>query len=123
MCKKSSDAAAVAASMTAMPCHIIGDALHIVLLAGIAIYGIAISQLIKKSDDSVKKWPSFDSDWLQHGFCMPHDEVPFLSTHERSGCKFVMIRLFNIIFIDAHLKACKLFLYFFHFVFYSIQSF
>mmetsp|Transcript_39420 Transcript_39420/g.82917 ORF Transcript_39420/g.82917 Transcript_39420/m.82917 type:complete len:96 (-) Transcript_39420:171-458(-) len=73
-------------------CRSIGNALHAIMLAGIATYGVTVSRLLGKSDGGGESNAWFDPDWLRHGFCMPHDDVPFLSTHERSGCEFPLCR-------------------------------
>ncbi|KAL9182187.1 hypothetical protein ACHAXT_012839 [Thalassiosira profunda] len=65
----------------------IGDAAHVALLAAIVAYAADVSRLMQGRSP----WLSFDSEWTRDGFCMPHDEVPLLTTHERSG--FFMIAM------------------------------
>lgn len=83
--------------------RLVGDALHIVQLAGIAAYGAAIFQLLtgkNNGDGDGQRWSSFDPDWMKSGFCMTHDDVPWLTTHERSG--YIMIAFGIIGFILLH---------------------
>ena len=70
--------------------RLIGNTLHILHVICVVLYGVAILQFTRATSGTHRRhqpWLTFDSEWLHYGFCMPHEEVPLLSTHERSGCK------------------------------------
>ena len=97
----------------------VGNALHIAVLTSIAIYGVAIWKLLSLGtetgggggrESSLNIWNSiqqqrrqlsFDPHWMQDGFCMPHEEIPLLTTHERSA--FLMIALSVLGFCLIHI--------------------
>ena len=94
----------------------VGNALHIAVLASIAIYGVAIWNLLSLDAGERREsssllgpylnakqpmwWLSFDPHWMRDGFCMPHEEIPLLTTHERSA--FLMVALSICGFILLH---------------------
>ena len=70
--------------------RLIGNTLYILHVICVVLYGVAILQFTRATSGTHRRhqpWLTFDSEWLHYGFCMPHEEVPLLSTHERSGCK------------------------------------
>jgi hypothetical protein len=68
----------------------IGDALHVVNLLNISLYG---SLLYLYGD---RPGVIFDEEWLKEGFCLPHENVPFRTTHDLSGYVMVVMALIGL---------------------------
>lgn len=68
----------------------IGDALHVVNLLNISLYG---SLLYLYGD---RPGVIFDEEWLKQGFCLPHENVHFRTTHDFSGYVMVVIALIGL---------------------------
>jgi hypothetical protein len=58
----------------------IGSLLHAVNLVNIAVYGSTL--YLYGNDPSAG---GFDREWLREGFCLPHGDRPYLTTHDLSG--------------------------------------
>jgi hypothetical protein len=66
----------------------IGSILHAVNLVNIAVYGSTL--YLYGNDPSMGV---FDKEWLQDGFCLPHGDRPYLTTHDVSGYAMVLFAL------------------------------
>lgn len=68
----------------------IGNSLHVLNLLNIALYG---SLLYFYGNENAA---IFDKEWLKEGFCLPHDEIDFRTTHDLSGYIMVTLALTGI---------------------------
>lgn len=98
----------------------IGNALHVAVLASIAIYSYAIiSQLVDLQAHSsvllavpvlqqshnnnklvAQQLFNFDPHWLEYGFCMPHPEIPHYSTHEQCGYFMILMSILGFLLLS-----------------------
>lgn len=69
----------------------IGTALHTLNLLNIAAYGTSLYVWGMNPSSDV-----FDKEWLKEGFCIPHGDRPFLTTHDLSGYIMVAFALLGI---------------------------
>mmetsp|Transcript_23023 Transcript_23023/g.38058 ORF Transcript_23023/g.38058 Transcript_23023/m.38058 type:complete len:289 (+) Transcript_23023:64-930(+) len=71
----------------------IGNSLHVVNILNIALYGL----LLYKYGNDANAGVVFDEEWLKEGFCLPHEERNFRTTHDLSG--YLMVALASMGFL------------------------
>lgn len=103
----------------------IGNSLHVVNLLNLALYGLALYQyaaadaaevtvdggnIFPSSDMDRRRWNGiilFDEQWLESGFCMPHDVVVddddhnnYYTTHDLSGHLMIGASLIGLVLLQ-----------------------
>ncbi|CAB9517614.1 expressed unknown protein [Seminavis robusta] len=71
--------------------RLVGNCLHTLNLLNIFLYGSVIYAFGTNPQSTV-----FDKSWLQEGFCMPHPDVDYQTTHDLSGHVMVVISLLGL---------------------------
>ena len=69
----------------------IGTALHVLNLLNIAVYATSLYIWGMNPSSEV-----FDKAWLQEGFCLPHTDRPYWTTHDLSGYVMVAFALLGL---------------------------
>lgn len=69
---------------------VIGNGLHVLNLLNIALYGSILYNFGSVGSGV------FDDNWLQRGFCNPHEGIPYRTTHDYSGHAMALISIVGL---------------------------